>query len=110
MTLLELIVLTFATWQAVEIWRHSGIPLVADARSWLETREGFLVDLLLCPWCVSVHVAFWMLLYYALVGYFFAGLPLTLLKLPIIALAVSRAANAFNDVMSPMCRTPGRGD
>ncbi len=54
MTGVELVVAALATWQAVEIWRHSN--LMAPLRARAELREDKLGELLGCPFCLSVWV------------------------------------------------------
>lgn len=113
MNLTDLLILGLATWQAVEIWRHSS--LFAIPRAYFQARSDLrLGQLLSCPWCLSVWVAlvlvaWWMysepiekhpVVYYAMIG----------LRAPILALAISRLANAANDLTWKLCRTPNRVD
>lgn len=53
-TLTELVIAALATWQAVELWRHS--ELLATWRARTELWEGFFGRLLACPFCLSVWV------------------------------------------------------
>lgn len=122
----ELLVVALATWQAVEIWRHSSLtadwldaidfwldstdpPVWHD--SWLYlplnlvmrlhfTVRSFLSRLVLCPWCLSVWfgIAIGACHRY---GYGF-------MQLLVFGLAVSRLANLGNDVFRQFCRTPNR--
>jgi len=52
--LTDLAVAALATWQAVEVWRHSS--LTAGLRARTELWEGKAGELLRCPFCLSVWV------------------------------------------------------
>ena len=100
MTLFGLIISAIATWQVIEIWRHS--TLFAEWRAWLELFNNYLSNLLLCPWCLSVWV-----------GFGFAGLALAsdltnsnIPLVPAFAFSISRLANWANDISHSYCRTP----
>ncbi len=109
----QLLIAALATWQAVEVWHHS--LLFAGARASLELEDGFFVQLLLCPFCLSVWVAL------LCCGVVWAGWPpptplgllvcsfLGMAKLFVYTLAASRLANLGNDFFHARCRTP-RGD
>jgi hypothetical protein len=128
MTLMQLVVAALATWQIVEIWHHSS--LFAELRAELQAEpDGFITNLLLCPWCLSVWVGLgvWIALSYppyhwidewfdawksqsAGVSHFLAGLVLLLRSVPRIccyAFAISRLANLASDLSHSVCRTPG---
>lgn len=98
---LSLFVVALATWQAVEIWRHS--TLFADWRSITETWDNKLGELLSCPWCLSVWVGivFCLLLHFSEV--WLIGI---ISQTFIYGLAVSRLANLGNDYFKQYCRTP----
>lgn len=102
----SLVTIAIATWQAVEIWHHGGI--FANPRSWLEEQFGWIPELLMCPFCLSVNVAFWLWVWWLLAGSFLTGGWIVLARLPIIALAASRIANICNDLTYKVGRTPGR--
>jgi|GEM_PF-3768378 len=105
MSLSEVIVVALATWEIVEIWHHSSLMASwrAKVEVWDEGVKGFLADLLACPFCLSVWVAF-------------AGVLMILLPrlcwwlgfLPVIpcGFAVARLANLGNDLCHAWCRTP----
>lgn len=107
----ETFVAALATWQAVEIWKHS--ELFASRRQDLELSESwFLRSLGNCGWCLSVWVA--------LPAVALAQLPWrpwddvgrclgNVGFLIVHALAVSRLANLGNDVFHDRCRTPHPG-
>lgn len=97
--LADLIFLSLAVWQAVEVWHHGSI--FAGCRQRVECRADWLGSLLLCPWCLSVWVA-WLL------GAAWLLLPSSwqAVRLFTIGLAVSRLANLGNDLTAAWCRTP----
>ena len=101
---LELFVLTVAVWQAVEIWHHGSI--FQDQRAWLAAQPmrsplfDFVVDLLLCPFCLSVWVAIFTVL--------LTAIPWGLGWWILLPLAISRLANLANDCGRWLCRTPNR--
>jgi len=101
MNLTFLVISSLATWQAVEIWRHSS--LFADWRSITETWDNKVGELLHCPWCLSVWVgtSIAAVLYFSevwLLG--FVG------QTFVFGLAISRLANLGNDYFKQYCRTP----
>lgn len=109
--MLLIIVAALATWQIVEIWHHSF--LLAPLRSRTELWENKLGELLGCPYCLSVWVAFLCVggLWLGDVGntewysFLFDGISLV-----IHGFAVSRLANLGNDFFHPKCRTPKSSD
>lgn len=113
MGILDFLVCALATHQAVSIYRYS--PLFARVRQWQETgcysrflaasQREFLEQLLGCAWCLSVHVALWVSLAYFALDLtprslvFAPALILSgVLRLVVITLAVSQAANTFHRV------------
>lgn len=97
-TVVELVILGLATNQVVEIWHHS--TLLARPRAmvqlWQDEDNGStkekIVELLLCPWCLSVWAA----------GILFAlgrlpGMAGWLVWFLTTALAVSRVSNFIAD-------------
>jgi len=97
------IIAALATWQAVEIWRHSSI--MAGFRASVETwQPGRLQELLQCPFCLSVHVALFCVI--ALIMPCVIGPVGYVVAIPVAALAVARLANLGNDVFRRYCRTP----
>lgn len=100
----ELVLLSLAVWQTVEVWRHS--KLTAVPRAVVQTWTGWARDLLLCPWCLSVWVGlFWAALWLIVEQTPFAADD-WLVRILLTGLACSRAANAANDLTHPFCRTP----
>jgi hypothetical protein len=105
MGMTELIVAALATWEILEIWRHSS--LLASWRSITENWEGFWGDLTSCPFCMAPWTALVCLVllapYRLLPGeWSLLGLMPTLV---IYAFAVARLANLGNDLGYPFCRT-----
>lgn len=103
MTLSSVVVVALATWQAVEIWRHSA--LFANWRSITEMWDNKVGELLSCPWCLSVWVgiAFCLLLHFSEV--WLIGISS---QIVIYGLAASRLANLGNDYFKSCCRTPNQ--
>ena len=125
MTAVEFAAAVLATWQAVEIWRHS--TLFAGCRAvvecWLVRPEpthpdlrghwwsgllragdvyyaarAKLAELLSCPWCLSVWVAT------LFAAWLLLGPPWSLI--PLYGLAASRGANVLSDWTRATSRTP----
>jgi hypothetical protein len=96
------LIAALATWQIVEIWRHS--QLTAGSRAAIETRSDMVAGWLSCPFCLSPWVAL----------FCFAGLTLTqgiwfvgdVFTMVISSLATSRLANLGNDLTYSWNRTP----
>jgi hypothetical protein len=96
-----IVVAALATWQIVEIWRHSR--LMASLRSRTEMWDNLLGELLSCPFCLSVWVSLFCLLGLESAD---CGLAGYILSLVLHALAISRLANLGNDVFKQFCLTP----
>lgn len=103
--MVEFLVLVLAVGQTVEVWRHSRMPLIVRFRDWCSRRPGSLLWwYATCMWCFSV-----------VCGIALASL-MSLsdrpgwqgLKWFLWGLAVSRAANWFNDFNYELWRTPER--
>lgn len=89
MTLLGLAIISLATWQIGEIWHHGS--LFSGWRARVETWEGWLAELLLCPFCLSVWIGVIVSILYAVGGYW--------VEVVLAGLVASRVANAANDLM-----------
>lgn len=104
MTYLDLLVCSLATWHAVEVWHHGSI--FASARARLELTDGWFswfANLMLCPFCLTVHAAVWITVWYVATD----ELPNTVYwRLPVFGLAIARCANLANDISHKWCRTP----
>ena len=98
---MDLVIAALATWQIVEIWRHS--TLMAPLRARAELLTGFFGQLLSCPWCLSVWVGLCcgLLLDGPIPWLAKAGVRWILL-----GFACSRLANVCNDFFASTCRTP----
>jgi hypothetical protein len=113
---LLLIIAALATWEIIEIWRHSSI--MADFRARTELWDNKLGQLVNCPFCLAPWVALWVLvplllpeprldvqtLFYwpSLIGWMGAGLWYWI----VWGFAVARLANLGNDLTHKWCRTP----
>jgi hypothetical protein len=98
--LIAAVIATFANCAVIEAVHHGEI--FARVRAWFEAREGFLSELVGCPFCFS----YWTSLPLLLLCLWHV---LTLYQLPALiplALAVTRMSNLLNDVLHAWCRTP----
>lgn len=98
---MELLILALAVHQAVNVYRYSslfaefrqareiGQPIAVLPESWQDKVR----ELLLCPWCMSVHVALVLALLF-----WVGSLSVVLwpLRLVVYALAVSQVANLLH--------------
>jgi hypothetical protein len=99
---LTFIVAALAVGEILEIWRHSS--LLARWRAYAELMEGFLGDLLRCPFCMAPWAAAAVCLCLGLAGWIGCCT-----RLVIWAFAVARLSNLLNDVFHAYCRTPKTG-
>lgn len=58
MSAIELVVSAFAVYYLVNVWQKGSI--FSTARMYVESTNSWIGELLLCPLCLSVHVAFWL--------------------------------------------------
>lgn len=89
-----------ANWAVIEAIHHGEI--FASLRAWLEAKQGFLPELLTCPFCLS----YWTPLPLLLLCLWH---DLTIYQLPTLiplSFAVTRMSNLLNDVLHKWCRTP----
>lgn len=112
MTPLNFLIATLATWQVVEIWRHSEI--CGGLRARVECCEGssrriihYFGRLLACGYCLSVWVAtgFGPLLQETQTTWPVWREFLIAVRWLAYGLAVSRCANLGNDLTYQWCRT-----
>ena len=102
--MLDLITAALATWQIIEIWKHSSV--MADLRATTETWEGFLGDLLRCGFCMSPWVGGICIMSLMLSTLPDAwGFPGEMASISVKAFAVARLANLGNDLGYKYCRT-----
>ena len=89
---------SLATFQVVEIWRHSSLfaSIRARVELWSGGLPGFLSALLMCGHCLSIHVAFWLTAWVVTSVYVSPIFQLPVL-LPVLALAGSCLANIVHD-------------
>lgn len=113
----SLLILILATWQTVEIVRHSRLESCAGLRAWAEISDSFVAQVVNCPWCLSVWVAAGLAAGWTLPLATRAAGPLSvpralavgavvLVRILILALAIARGANLGNDLGYPVSRTP----
>lgn len=86
MTPFQFLLISLAVWRAVRLWRFDTITTGMRLRTlgdidgdgdgrpgWLLEHASrptlWLLELLLCPWCLSIHVAFWALLGASVAGW-----------------------------------------
>lgn len=94
-----------ATWEIIEIWRHSS--LFQNWRARVDIMQlDFVRELLMCPFCLSPWVAGLILWTLKLAELMQPGFWQSMITWPIAAFAVARLANLFNDVTHDFCRTP----
>jgi hypothetical protein len=98
---MNIIIAALATWQIIEIWRHS--LLFAPLRSVTEMWVNKLGELLSCPFCLSPWVAMICLALLQVQDYGLAGL---VGSLTVKAFATSRLANLGNDFFKQWTLTP----
>lgn len=107
----EILILTLATYEIIELWRHGSIFATWRARTQLWT--GFFGTLLNCGFCLAPHVAVWLVCLWSLTsnvddGTWQWGLSF-LFRGIVLALAVARLANVCHDLMHAYTRS-GRSD
>lgn len=107
MTFLDWIFCALASWQTVETFRHGSIfqPL----RRWGNENLGhsnkviaLTAKLVVCPFCLS-HWTPWPFLLLCLSD-------VTLLKLPVYVLSITRLTQLANDVFYSFSRSPDAAD
>ena len=108
--LLDFLAVVLATGAVIEVW-HKG-SVFADLRARAQalqdvtdpdTLKGKALELLLCPFCKSYHVPFW--LYVALLlGDWFGATIGAGVRLIVYALAATRLSNLVDGLMPPRLR------
>jgi len=98
---MTIIIAALATWQIVEIWRHS--LLLAPIRAITEMWTGKIGELLSCPFCLSTWVGMLCLIMLQVQDQGLAGLSAGLV---VKAFAVARLANLGNDFFKQWTLTP----
>lgn len=87
-SLTAIIVVALATWQAVEIYRHSSLFEEWRAATKPFEDTDWFFKLLGCGWCLSVWVA----------AFLFIAVYVPPFNWVVAGLAISRIANIFHDV------------
>jgi len=98
---LDIVIAALATWQIIEIWRHS--LLMAPLRAVTEMWVNKIGELLSCPFCLSPWVGLACITSLTFQSYGFAGLWFSLF---VKAMAVARLANLGNDFFKAWTLTP----
>ena len=101
------VIASLAVWEAVEIWQHSA--LMAPLRARVDCWQGWVGQLLHCPFCLSPWVALVVVLTFeaqAILAPYVPRPAAEWILVPVYALAVARAANVCNDLMHKFTRTP----
>lgn len=104
---LDFIAVVLATGAVIEVW-HKG-SIFADLRARAQalqdvtdpdTLKGKALELLLCPFCKSYHVPFW-LFAALLLGDWFGTTIGSVVRLVVYALAATRLSNIVDGLMPP---------
>lgn len=111
MTFVTLSIAALATWEIIEIWRHSS--LMAKWRAITETWDNFFGRVLHCAFCLTPWVSWFVCLIVVVPVPAWDG-TLATIAVPIVTLsqfvvlgfAVARLANIGNDLTRDKCRTP----
>ena len=116
--ILDFVAVVLATGAIIQVWHQGSIFAesraklqaeqdVVDAESW----RGRWLELLLCPFCKSYHVPFWLLVFLLLVPALAYLLNTTLgatidaaIHLVVYALAATRASNILDGLLPPRMR------
>ncbi len=92
-----------ANWQMVETWHHGS--LFANFHARLEASDGFIANLLSCPFCLSHWTAaLWTAGVFGICSDAHAAKDCLLAA--IWWLCTVRLSNLFNDLTHAWCRTP----
>lgn len=108
--MLDLLAVVLATGAVIEVW-HKG-SLFASLRARVEALQdvtdpesfkGRLLELVMCPFCKSYHVPFWLLVALLLGDWFGATIGAGV-RLVVYALAATRASNLLDGLLPPRMR------
>jgi len=102
--MLDVIIAALATWQAIEIWRHS--LLFAPLRAITEMWTNKIGELLSCPFCLSpwIGLACVVILHFSSISWLCLCFGFC-----VKALAVARLSNLGNDFFKQWTLTPKVG-
>ncbi len=108
--LLDFLAVVLATGAIIEVW-HKG-SIFAEARAYAqavqdvtppESLKGRLLELLMCPFCKSYHVPFW--LFVALLASDWMSATIgAIVRLVVYALAATRVSNLLDGFLPPRMR------
>jgi uncharacterized membrane protein len=106
--MLTVFVVTLATCQVLELWRHGSI--FAGARARLELYTGLLSQLLLCTFCLTTYVAMLITVVGVVIPRVYPDTWVaTFCFYTVFGLAAARSANLINDITHAYSRTPRNG-
>lgn len=103
--LIDLIAVTLATGAIIEVW-HKG-SIFATTRAYVQAvNDGakygsfayLWTELLLCPFCKSYHIPFYLFLE-LLAGDYFGGIVSNVVRASIFGLAATRLSNLVNNAL-----------
>lgn len=104
-TLIDFFTVVLASGAIIEVWHKGSIFALARAyvQAWHDgSKEGTIkalfCELLLCPFCKSYHVPFYLYLF-LLLGDSFGGNVGVYVRLPLLALAATRLSNIINSLL-----------
>jgi hypothetical protein len=108
--LLDFVAVVLATGAIIEVW-HKG-SIFAEARAYAqalqdvtppESLKGRALELLLCPFCKSYHVPFWLFVA-LLAGDGFGATIGAIVRLVVYALAATRVSNLLDGFLPARMR------
>lgn len=108
--LLDFLAVVLATGAIIEVW-HKG-SIFAESRAYAqalqdvtppESLKGRLLELLLCPFCKSYHVPFWLMVF-LLAGDWIGATIGGIVRLVVYALAATRVSNLLDGFLPPRMR------
>lgn len=108
--LLDFLAVVLATGAIIEVW-HKG-SIFAEARAYAqalqdvtppESLKGRLLELLMCPFCKSYHVPFWLMVF-LLAGDWIGATIGGVVRLVVYALAATRVSNLLDGFLPPRMR------
>jgi hypothetical protein len=103
-TFLSFIAGILAATQIIEVWHHGSI--FSKMRARLQTKEGFIPDLMLCPFCFSVWAGVLVALLLVLTTHLPSNGFTILISVIVYGLAIGRGSNLLSDFFYESNRTP----
>lgn len=108
--LLDFLAVVLATGAVIEVW-HKG-SIFAEARAYAQALQdvtppdsikGRALELLMCPFCKSYHVPFWLFVL-LLAGDWIGATIGAVVRLVVYALAATRVSNLLDGFLPPRMR------